>query len=163
MGLSESGAHQVRTETSITAATITPAPAKRCPRLARPKRRKRKLGCTAARRAGAFTPRPLWRISFSIGFSIRSTPLPEDPANQDPARHQSCSQAQREQSEQRNHLLYRPPKAEAAWLTCWSHDVVFVGLTLMEAPESSKLKSSASEPYWMTPIWFWALPVLAVP
>src|SRR3712207_3022246 len=33
----------------------------------------------------------------------------------------------------------------------------------MEAPLSSKEKSSASEPFWRTLIWFWALPVLATP
>jgi hypothetical protein len=33
------------------------------------------------------------------------------------------------------------PKAEAAWLTSWSLDVMFVGLTSMEAPLSSNSKS----------------------
>jgi hypothetical protein len=33
------------------------------------------------------------------------------------------------------------PKAEAAWLTSWSLDVIFVGLTSMEAPLSSNSKS----------------------
>lgn len=72
MGLSESGASQERSETTVTAAAITPAPASTYPRLARPSRRTRRFG--RARRAGAFTPRPLWRISSSMGFSIRSTP-----------------------------------------------------------------------------------------
>jgi hypothetical protein len=61
-----------------------------------------------------------------------------------------------------NSIVYHP-EAEAAWLTCCSHEVNELGLTVMEAPESSMEKSSASEPYWMTPIWFWALPVFATP
>src|SRR5215212_6490093 len=55
-----------------------------------------------------------------------------------------------------------PPEAEAAWLTCWSHVVVFVGFISIVEPTSSNSKSSASEPYWRTSVRFWALPVLAV-
>ncbi len=47
---------------------------------------------------------------------------------------------------------YQPqPDAVAAWLTCWSQEVVFVGLTVMVEPTSSNSKSSASEPYWIMP------------
>jgi hypothetical protein len=64
--------------------------------------------------------------------------------------------------------LHRPrvglyPEADAAWLTCWSHPVVFVGLTSIVEPTSSNSKSSALEPYWRTSIRFWALPVFAAP
>jgi hypothetical protein len=55
------------------------------------------------------------------------------------------------------------PNADAAWLTSWSLDVTFVGLTSIEEPTSSNSKSSASDPNWVMPIWFWALPVLATP
>ena len=73
MGLSESGANQERSETAITAAATTPTPASTYPRLARPKRRTRPV--SAARRAGALTPRPsscscLLRAScFSMSFA----------------------------------------------------------------------------------------------
>src|SRR5215208_555183 len=56
-----------------------------------------------------------------------------------------------------------PPEAEAAWLTCWSHVVVFVGFISIVEPTSSNSKSSASEPYWRTSVRFWALPVLPTP
>jgi hypothetical protein len=57
-------------------------------------------------------------------------------------------------------LLYRTlqcspsyrQKAEAAWLIRWSHEVELLGLTVMAEPTSSNSKSSASEPYWITPV-----------
>jgi hypothetical protein len=52
---------------------------------------------------------------------------------------------------------------EAAGLTCWSHVVEFSGLTSMVEAEASNSKSSASEAYWRTPVWFWAFWVFATP
>src|SRR5918998_258211 len=60
-------------------------------------------------------------------------------------------------------LVHSYPAAVAAWLTCWSHSVVELGLTSSEEPTSSNSKSSASEPYWIRSSWFWVLPVFATP
>lgn len=65
IGLSESGATQVRNETTATAAAITPAPANKDLCLSPPRRPRRRFGRAEA---GAFVPRPLLlsRISFDI-------------------------------------------------------------------------------------------------
>jgi hypothetical protein len=65
MGLSESGANQVRNETTTAVVAITPAPANKDLRLLPPRRPRRKF---RRAEAGAFIPRPLLlsRISFSI-------------------------------------------------------------------------------------------------
>src|ERR671921_836145 len=80
MGLSESGASQLSSETNTTAAATTPVPASTYPRLARPRRRTKRLACANRRRAGAFEPRPpppsLRPGCFSICLSIRGAPLP---------------------------------------------------------------------------------------
>jgi hypothetical protein len=96
IGLSESGANQVRNETTTTAATITPAPANKDLCLSPPRRPRSRFG---RRRAGAFIPRPL--LLSRINFSIRRTLLSKDPADEDPAYHEHDAQAQREQ---RDHL-----------------------------------------------------------
>ncbi len=67
-GLSESGASQVRNETTATAAAMTPAPANRDLRLSPPRRPRRTFGCAEA---GAFVSRPL--LLSQISLSIRST------------------------------------------------------------------------------------------
>ena len=46
---------------------------------------------------------------------------------------------------------------------CWSQVVVLAGLTSIVEPLSLNSKSSASEPYWMTSVRFWVLPVLPRP
>src|SRR5829696_1106111 len=80
MGLSESGASQLSSETNTTAAATTPVPASTYPRLARPRRRTKRLARANRRRAGARKPRPpppsLRTGCFSICLSIRGTPLP---------------------------------------------------------------------------------------
>src|SRR5215217_3932484 len=80
MGLSESGASQLSSETNTTAAATTPVPASTYPRLARPRRRTKRLACANRRRAGARKPRPpppsLRTGCFSICLSIRGAPLP---------------------------------------------------------------------------------------
>ena len=68
MGLSESGANQVRNETTTAAVAITPAPANKDLRLLPPRRPRRKFGRAEA---GAFIPRPL--LLSRIRFSIRNT------------------------------------------------------------------------------------------
>jgi hypothetical protein len=92
IGLSESGANQVRNETTTTAAAITPAPANKDLCLSPPRRPRSRFG---RRRAGAFIPRPL--LLSRINFSIRRTLLSKDPADEDPAYHEHDAQAQREQ------------------------------------------------------------------
>jgi hypothetical protein len=67
MGLSESGANQVRNETTTAAVAITPAPANKDLRLL-PPRRPRKF---RRAEAGAFIPWPL--LLSRISFSIRNT------------------------------------------------------------------------------------------
>ena len=57
-----------------------------------------------------------------------------------------------------------PPLADAAWLTSCVHSVDVSGLTVIVESTSSNSKSPpSSEPYWMTSVRFWALPVLPIP
>src|SRR5215217_1659487 len=80
MGLSEFGASQLSSETNTTAAATIPVPASTYPRLARPRRRTKRLARANRRRAGARKPRPpppsLRTGCFSICLSIRGAPLP---------------------------------------------------------------------------------------
>jgi len=64
IGLSESGANQVRNETTATAAAITPAPANKDLCLS-PLRRPRR-GFGRGRRVGAFSPRPLTTLLSAL-------------------------------------------------------------------------------------------------
>ena len=106
IGLSESGANQVRNETTTTAAAITPVPANKDLCLSPPRRPRSTFGRD---RAGAFVPRPLLlsRINFSIGeLSYRKTRRMKTPPNMSMTPKLSVSNA----------IIY--PEAEAAWLTC---------------------------------------------
>ncbi len=73
MGLSESGANQVRNETTTAAVATTPAPANKDLRLLPPRgpRRKFRRG-----KAGAKTPRPSLRISFCTSFGTAEPASP---------------------------------------------------------------------------------------
>ena len=75
VGLSESGASEVRSETTTTAAATTPTPADAYPRPVRPRResprRERKFGRGGA---GAFAPRPSLRIRLRTSFVTAGPP-----------------------------------------------------------------------------------------
>jgi hypothetical protein len=75
VGLSESGASEVRSETTTTAAATTPTPADAYPRPVRPRResprRERKFGRGVA---GAFAPRPSLRIRLRTSFVTAGPP-----------------------------------------------------------------------------------------